>query len=247
MPSIFSKLKFVDKKSRQITFGYIRTIERNLKQEIPIEVKNLCLLYFYETEEFGHCSEKLKVSSSTEDKQNDTVEQMDGTSWFSVFGKTIIDPQKTPSSIYIWKLEITAPNHAHTSQSIGILEANMDHLKQQNTKPMDLYAFNTSNIGLKYYAWATGYGETDVAENGKNQHYPYGPSVGPTRDISRKKLVNIITMELNIPKKTLRFILNDEDQGVACDDIDITRKYWLAISFAGVGFKAQILSFTSET
>ena len=239
-PRVLGKSRFVDDRTRDITFGFIRAIAHNLEQEIPADIRNLCLIYYYETEEFALHSESLKISSSEENKHNDIVEQIDDGSWCSVLGKTIIDPEKSPSSIYIWQLKITAPNHDETSPTIGILEADMDYITKQNSDcPMDMYCFNFSNFELQYYAWATGYGETDISENQQGMHYQYGSK----DEINEEKLANIFTMELNIPNKSLKFSLNDEEQGIVSNNIDIEKKYCLAISFAGKGFKTELLSF----
>ena len=100
MSTVFSKLKQIDVRSKNIIYGYIRMIEGDW--EIPMDIKNLCLLYFFESEEFEGYDKKLKVSSSASDKHNDIAEQIDGGCWYCVFGKIIIDPMNSPSSIYIW-------------------------------------------------------------------------------------------------------------------------------------------------
>eukprot|EP01084_Bolivina_argentea_P319731 554584_1 len=109
MPPIFSKLRFVNKRSKTITVGYIRNIENGLNasyHNIPIGIKNLCLLYYFETEQFGKHSKKLMISSSNGREKNDIVEQMEDGYWYCVYGTIITDKKKHPDSIYKWKLRL---------------------------------------------------------------------------------------------------------------------------------------------
>eukprot|EP01084_Bolivina_argentea_P301893 520975_1 len=88
MPPIFSKLKFVNKRSKTITIGYIRSIENELNgnyYNIPIAIKNLCILYYLKTEQFGKHSKCIKISSSNGCERNDIVEHMEVDCWYCVY------------------------------------------------------------------------------------------------------------------------------------------------------------------
>lgn len=224
------KLKLVDVRSKIIVFGYIRRIEEVFAddQEIPKDIKHLCVLYFYETEEFDRYNHNLKVSSSSSDKHNDMVEQISGGCWYCVFGKIIIDPMNFPSSVYIWRLRLIASELRDFSPSIGIVEAGIDH-------STGAYCFAADDKRKhQYYCYATRYGEKEAS----SYEGSYGPESGLT-----DKLVNLITMKFDIAAKALSFSLNNEDLGVAYKDIDTDKTYRFAISFAETGYKAQLLSF----
>eukprot|EP01083_Nonionella_stella_P202625 740097_1 len=109
MPPIFSKLKFVNKRSKTITIGYIRNIENEINtnyHNIPIGIKHLCVLYYFETEQFGKHSEKIIISSSNGGDKNDIIEPLQFRPWYCVYGTIIIDQKNNPNSIYKWALRL---------------------------------------------------------------------------------------------------------------------------------------------
>ena len=227
----FSKLKFVDEKSPKLVFGYIRAIERTVtskEHEIPDDIKNLCLLYFYIIfEQFDVASHRLKLSSSDKDKENDIVEQIHAASWNNVFGKRIIDPEQNPNCIYIWTLQFKCnPDQENSSTpSIGIISKD-----NKCYTDMTEYCFMYDNHN--FYCWETAWSASRM--RGKETS-SYAQTFIRSGDI--------IKMEFNVKNKSLRFYCNDKDLGVSQDNIDINCQYCLALSFATQTHSMQILNF----
>eukprot|EP01084_Bolivina_argentea_P319735 554589_1 len=243
MPPIFSKLRFVNKRSKTITMGYIRSVENELHtnhHNVPIGIKNLCVLYYLETEQFGRHSKELMISSSNGREKNDIVEQMEDGYWYCVYGTIIIDKKKHPDSIYKWKLRLNKSNKECVLPSIGIVVVN------DNTKlPLDYYCFviaSGQSYPCEYYGFELTWGSIRSKE--------IDDQIGDCLYHSLKNDINegdIIKMELNIKNKTLKYYLNDKDLGIAFKNINMNYKYCLAISFASKGIQIQIVDFQNET
>eukprot|EP01084_Bolivina_argentea_P273289 465481_1 len=238
MPTTFSKLRFIDERSKYLAYGYIKNIENTLNsnsQNIPIAIKNLCLLYYYETEEFGKHSKTLIISSSRSNKQNDIVEvQQNNCSWICVYGKIIIEAKCNPYSIYKWTFKCKNDYIDRCADarapSIGIVSIN------QNDKPTDIYCFTKR---YDHFAW-------DFASEAlRNNNIEFG-----SKQYSASKLFSYgdtIKMEFNIKNKSLRYYLNDEDIGVAFDNINTDHEYCLAISLYHDRDQIQLVDFQNET
>eukprot|EP01084_Bolivina_argentea_P000395 745_1 len=150
MPPTFSKLKFVNERSKIITIGYIRNIEKELHanyHNVPIGIKNLCVLYYFETEEFGKHSKVLMISSSNGSAKNDIAELMIDDAWYCVYGTIIIDKNNHPNSIYKWTLKLNwKKQKKDVLPDIGIVA-----VKDNNKLPLDMYCFNS--FTNNYYAF----------------------------------------------------------------------------------------------
>ena len=241
MSTLLKKLRFVDETYATITFGYIRKMESELLStqfQIPLEIKTLCLLYGIEYEQFDKYkhSKHLQISSSDDHKQNNVVQQIYDGCWYSVYGRAIIDPVEYPLAIYEWIFKFTRQDgKVGTSPSIGIISITKD-----DKYPLDAYCFNNiiSNIANKYtfYAWQTGWANTRSTQ--KIQDAGYGRYAGLDRP-------EMIKMQLDINKRTLRFYRSDQDLGIAFTNIDMNKKYRLAISFANITHEIQLMHFSN--
>eukprot|EP01084_Bolivina_argentea_P319734 554587_1 len=156
MPPIFSKLRFVNKRSKTITMGYIRSVENELHtnhHNVPIGIKNLCVLYYLETEQFGRHSKELMISSSNGREKNDIVEQMEyGNCWYSVCGTIITDKNIHPNSIYKWTLRLNKTLCVLASIGIVAVKDNKEELS------LDEYCFNGWDDDVYYgfeLTWGT--------------------------------------------------------------------------------------------
>eukprot|EP01084_Bolivina_argentea_P000398 750_1 len=227
MPA-FSKLKCVDETSKNIMFGYIRNIEKIYNA--PLAVKHLCLLYYFETEEFGAHSEKLVISSSSKTKHNDIVHQIDRTFWNSVFGLVVISSDNNPNAIYCWSFKVTfnAPTYHTTAPSIGIVS---------DTKAIDDYCFSDRDREdeYHYYGWETTWKEIRSNNVDITTKHPFG-------DYPKIKSGDILKMEVNLKNKSIKHFYNDKDLGIAFNNIDLNYKYYLGISFADQD-RVQIVDF----
>lgn len=237
MSTLFSLLKYVDDRSRDLAFGYIR-LESKLQQlnqyEIPKEIKNLCLMYFFEFEQFyEYDAKKLKVSSSSEYRQNDIVEQIATGCWYSVYTRFIIDPQQQPNGIFIWKVQFTRPQERYKKASPAIGIVSVEH------NPLDSYCFMSYNH--QFYCWQTAWQNArTMKEKGDAS---VSPSYGGQRGLDTG---DIVTIQVDIKNKSLRFYLNDKDLGIAHGNIKMEYKYKFAMSFAHSGHKMQLLDFVTK-
>ena len=191
MGSSQSKLQYIDNESKLIVHGYIRQIEKIVisdHHEIPTDIKNLCLLYYFDkTEEFDKHSRLLQISSIN-DKHNNLVEHTQNKSWYSVYGQFIVDPESNPYSVYKWTLKY-GHVHSGSSPSIGIVGADGD-------LPTEKYCFmNPTNYD--YFAWESAWSGLRDKENTNSLRY------GSNR---RPRNGDVIIMELNVTNNSLNRI-----------------------------------------
>ena len=225
MSTTFSKLKFADDRSKVIIFGFIRKIKIN-QDEIPAEIKQLCLLFYFQAEQFGQHGKKLKVSCSDDANINDIIEQHIEGFWYSGYGTFIINPIKYPSAIYIWTLKFSTQSSAITTPSIGIVSVDTEY-------PLETYCFMSQEYD--FYAWETTWKcarDKLQASRGYAEELDNGLECG-----------DIIVMELNIPNATLKYTRNGKDLGIAHDNINMQNKYCLGLSFAAASCKFQLIEF----
>ena len=239
MSTLYSRLKFVDDRCRNITFGYIRRIEGKLMSkefEIPINIKNLCLLYYFEAEQFDKHSTRLTVSSSNEHKQNDIVVQSVSGCWYCVYGRVIIDPQKHPSIMYEWTVKYKRDEKSiGTSPSIGIVSTN--HTELENN--LEYYCF--MSYDNDFYCWQTAWktARRRVDRDNDKQKPIYGDDFG-------LDCGDVIKMQFDTKNATLRFYKNEKDLGIAHKDINMNNKYQFAMSFANETHSMQLLDFVTK-
>eukprot|EP01084_Bolivina_argentea_P042794 78885_1 len=110
MPPIFSKLKAIDNHTKNATLGFIRRIETSQLNgiEIPICIKQICMLYYYETEyfsfvhDYGHGLTLLSnnIVETTEKNTSPLILQT------HVYGVVVIEPVQNPYSVYNWTLKL---------------------------------------------------------------------------------------------------------------------------------------------
>lgn len=229
------RLKYVDDRSKKIIFGYIREIESILSSytpKFPEDIKNLCILFYFEFEQFDECSAKLQISSSSEYKENDIVEQIESSGWYNVYGKTIIDPKECPDAIYLWTLLFTKDVTRYQSifsPPIGIIS-----VQKIKMISFDDYCFS-GFTGPPFYCWETWNQRARLTGNlGKGKEY--GKQKGLKQD-------DTVEMEFDVKNKSLRFYLNGNDLGIAHNDIDLDAKYKLGMSFASKTHKMQLINF----
>ena len=200
-----NRLKCVDAKTKSITYGYIHGIESSLSNKIPEDIKNLCLIFYFEFEQFHECSEELQISSSNEFKNNDIVEQIsEGFPWHNVYGQIIIDAQSL-NAIYIWTLQFTAMEQSNIkcrwSPSIGILSSD---------KCLEMKGYCFMGHQHDFYCWETWSQDARASkanqESDSNSH-TYGQDKGLHVD-------DTIKMEFDTKNRTLRFYLNGKDLGI---------------------------------
>lgn len=229
--------------SKKIAFGYIRRIEtKQLNSsclEIPIEIKNLCVIYLYQTEEFdtSHHGSSIKISSSADNKYNDIASNFDKYNWDCVYGTIIVDALKNEYSIYKWTFKFTFDDKYGTPPSIGIVS-------NDGEWPKEKYCFmRGKKYKYDYYGWQTAWGTLrNFNETKRNQKYDDDDTY------PRMKTGDIIIMELNVKRRILKYYKNGVDLGIAFRDIDLEKyKYKLAISIYTPQHTIQIVNFSNQT
>eukprot|EP01084_Bolivina_argentea_P301892 520972_1 len=248
MPPTFSKLKFMNKRYKTITMGYIRMAEKEINtHDVPIGIKNLCVLYYLETEQFGKHGDQLMILSSNGREENDILETIE-LCYCSAYGTVIVDKKKHPDSIYKWTFRIKKENESGLP-CIGIVSIEGNDELPMNSTCFRLNHRNSSNqvtSNHKYYAWQMDTNRLRSKEIDSSQLFfvQYNQA---QRDLITD--ADIIEMRINVKNKTLKYYSNDKDFGIAFNNIDMNRQYCLAIS-VGFSYKAdqiQIIDFQNET
>eukprot|EP01084_Bolivina_argentea_P212518 361225_1 len=224
---VFSKSQCIDERSRNLTFGYIRNIE-NINT-VPFGIKNICLLYYFETEAFGKHGEKLIISSSSNRKCNDIVHRTDTGDVNCVFGTVVIGLDNYPNAIYCWSFKVTLyPSPMlnvwpfvqllYDSPFIGIVSARK--------------AINNDCFSKKEYAYNF-YGRDTTWKSLKCNNYNL--TIASYGAYDKIKSGDIIKMEVDLKNKSIKYFHNNKDLGFTFNEIDLNYKYYLGISFADKG------------
>ena len=188
MSTVFSTLKYVDERTKLIIFGYIHTIEARFlsnDQQIPIDIKNLCLLYYFQPEHWEKCGNRMQISSTGAHRFNDVLTQRGAGCWYCAYGRAIINPKVNPNMIFKWTLRYTKSQGTTSSISVGIISNNCHYPTE------GAYCFMGKDY--EYYAWETAWTCTrgKVSEKDK-RNYGTRTKIGE----------NMIMIELDIKNKT---------------------------------------------
>ena len=159
--------------------------------------------------------------------KNDVITQIGDESWNSAFAMFIAEPSKNPNTIFKWTLEYFRSELFITAMSVGIVSNTAD-----DDYDTDLYCFSRP-CKYNFYAWEAAWECTRTHSAQNEREYGESPDDG----------YHEIIMELNTKLKSLKFIHNNVDYGIAFDDIDMNLSYRLAASFADKGDKLKIVDF----
>ena len=145
MPASLSTLKMVDNKTKYLIYGYLREIEiKSLNiNRMAIDIKNLCILYYFFAEQFKIHGSYLKLKKSTSSELNDTDTVIKHNGWSTVYGEYKIDPTEYKNSIITWTLKIH--KMANNIATFGI---------SSTTTKLNGYCFSKRHVG-KCYGWYT--------------------------------------------------------------------------------------------
>ena len=223
-----SVLKLVDDKTKYLIYGYLNEIERELldkNNKMPMDIKNLCILFYFIKEQFKIHGSYLKLTSklSKTSQFMDTVTRINDSEWTAAYGEFKIDPDIYPNSIFIWTLKIH--QITHTSILFGI--------SSTNTVLNDL-CFGLKNKGI-YYSWNPclwGFMSND------GSYYPTSKINCNANDI--------IKIIFDIKENRLNFNVNGKDIG-GFDNIDISVSYYLAVALYYEHDCVQITDFDVKT
>ena len=236
-------------KHQLCVYGYIR---RNcIIYEIPQVLKELCYVMTIDPTDkwnptLSH-SDLIYLYKNSNHICQLIAHQKSSNKWRNCYGSLIVKY----GEIQIWQLQII--NNAHLDQfgagklkrsvMIGIISIfDKKHIEDRN-KDINPEYITTENINAecesKMVSMASYFCDSKYKESfdgyafyafdgnlfsTKSKRKPYG---------SKWDRGDIITMKLDMTGKNgkLSFRINNKDQGVAFNDIDITKKYCLAVSF----------------
>ena len=218
------KLKEADDETKDLVSGYVRRMQNLFKDKIiPKEVTNLCIIYYFITEFFAKYGDDMNVS--TKDTKNDLVSITPNSRWNTAYGNIVIDINETPNLIYRWTI---AKNTNATLIGIEI-----DDFRNINS---NISAFHRGDDYPYYYWFVDHFLQRNDASENLEQRY---------RNKKAPKNAEI-TMELNCKDRTIRFIVNKEDFGIAFTKIIPGYNYRFGVSLCQNG-DVQLVNFEIET
>lgn len=237
MSSLTKKLQFISDWEKDLVFGYCRHIQKSLRSlQIPMAISRLCLVYHHEYDFFNHCSKDIEINA-----QKDSVIRLNHNMWDQrVYGLMNIIKGKLGLT-YVWKFKITGEWSFHPP-SIGIIQIH---------PPKHIEFYDANNIfyvddnweSNLYSYWfsviATGDKVTNMSKRGyRVSSYEYMSAFGDG---------DIVKMEINTNHGTIQFHVNDENQGIAFDNIDFSiNKYRLRIRLGDNGYSMRLIEFTTK-
>ena len=176
-------------------------IRLGYQYDIPVIINYICLLYYLVQDKFDKHGRFLKVSS-----KGDIVEQISNCSFLTVYhtvyGKVAVNIKTFKNRTASWEFKIKDRFIA-----IGIDSSNYEKTEE--------FCFGYTNKSNNY-GWYGGDGHL------------YSNSSFKSCEAMQNG--DIIRMELNGNKRTLKFYKNDKDINLQFNNVDISKTYRLAIS-----------------
>ena len=210
----FDRIKDIEQTQKDIVYGFIRGAQQLLPNEensyynIPSLVIFTCLAYYYNTEYFSKYGEAIELNDEKDTISNETW------SGYTAYGQ--IDIFDGECAKFEWEFYVI---NLDDYIAIGIDSSNKGYTEQE---------FHDCDNKNAYYAY-----ESDS---------PYGLIYSYQKSHSPPKIQEMygnyllekgdtIKMELNVVDKTLKFYINDKDQGIAFKHIDFTdnKRYNMAV------------------
>ena len=206
---MLENVKRIDQESKDLIFGYIRNVQElfpadNVYYTIPNLVIHWILLYFYFEDKFDDklCTQSYDLS---DDKSIVTLNSEHGNRGK---GPAFLSRIVKSKQRHCWRFRINHLNSSTLWMTIGVWKCNHD---------FDLkYRLDSGYVKGKFYGWIVNY---QVAIDGGR--HKYGKR--------RCKTGDIVDMILDLEKLELRYMVNDEDFGIAFENIEDT-EYKAAIS-----------------
>ena len=92
----------MDNKTHCLIFGYVNELTEK-DSLAPVEIANICILYYYQMERFYKSGDPIKIISSDDTiAGNNIAKIIKQAGWISVYGDIVIDATKYPNTIYEW-------------------------------------------------------------------------------------------------------------------------------------------------
>ena len=222
------KLKTVDDATVNLVYGYIRRSQALFEDKIiPDEITNICIIYYFVPEFFVKCGKYMKILKKH--VSNDLISSTSSGDWSTAYGNQIINMNETPNMTYQWTIKTTNKWLIMGLESTDFKNLNVD---LTNT---DGHLYKNTNKQCKHYGWYTMSRLCSSYELGrKNTVYD---TISPTN--------KEIMMELNCKSKSLKYVVDGKDHGIAFSNIDSTQNYRFAISMWDNG-SLQLLNFQQK-
>ena len=194
-----SDIDKIPKRDKNVVFGFARQAQKILRHNIPPLIIHVILSFFHVIEIFDKsaCSDNILVNDECNEIQTkEKLKQHTGT----VYGSVAIDGQIKCKYIWIFKIII----HKNII-GIGIDASNKAHTNQ-------VFYDKRYNNG-EFYA-------SQILTDFTTKHCQARQGM-LWRDLKGQiQSGDLIKMELDVNKKTLRYFVKDQDQGIAFDNID---------------------------
>ena len=217
-------LKMVDNRSKDSVFGYIRQSgDTSEHTAIPMMIQYCCLKYYFVTEYFSKikCGNLLKVNNDPRIVIRTGDNHLSAN---SVFGNIAIDLNNNSIKKYVWKFKIISMT--------GTMYIGIDSLdyKTEINRAFSSIAYHKCNKPFYAFGFA---GCVAIYHSKRDNYFEASGTSSVDGDI--------ITMELNAEKRTLRFYRDDVDLGII-RNIRL-EKYWMAVSIFSKDTSIQLLKY----
>ena len=224
-----SLFKDIPQRDKNLIYGYIREMQTILPKDtafynIPQSINYICALFYYLRDKWDE--EYIGPCHALSNGGYCITTQVDESSSYG----TIL--AKSPG-IYRWKFKIheifKTQYKVYWALVLGVWKTK----SMKNPKTDFHYANSTENTGI--YSWGYAYDFVSGTLIDETGIYANGPKYG-----SRCNEGDIIEIIIDLEVFTLRYAINDQDQGIAFNDVEDT-EYRVAFSSEREGFKIEML------
>eukprot|EP01084_Bolivina_argentea_P299262 515825_1 len=223
MASFLTMLSKIDKRTKYTVCGWIRNNEKLLKlNHIPSLISCICILYFRDDEIFVTTGTKVKLSNNKK-----CIEKIANEYSYSNCSYGLIEISSNDNIKCQWDLKINKKKTHPHYPSGGFIIMGINSSKQANPDK------DCRIIDANYYVCSSGVG---LNEYQSRIWYPYGKMWVENDKVS---------LCLDLKSKQIRFLTNDNDQGVAFNNIKTGNdiKYRLCVSLYAQSI-VEIVNFT---
>ena len=222
------KLKDINPSHIDLITGYFKQIQSQINDNYdpPSLVIYITILYYLSREYFSICGGNININ-----EDGDTVSTAFGNGG-TAFGNILITAN--PSAKYIWKFQII-DKQKWSTVTVGIA------LKTESKEILDRWFYKPSQ-DVPFYAYKTvlksGYKFENDPDIQTGIMYGHGAVIG-----------DMITMELDTKQKSIRFYLNEEDLGMAYENVkfdfeqDEIEGYHMAVFINRVITSVKLIDF----
>ena len=249
MSSLQQKLENVDARTKEIVIGFIRLSYKM----VPVDIINLCILFYALCESFDQRGKFLYISASENGMKDAIVEQKHKECAQTVLGSFVIDAEQLGQSVIQWTFKIYPISIKDWFRSImyfGIVDGSPKSI--MNLIQFDTYVF-APNRKYRNYGWRFENYRRSGSQMIGQQSHTFKDNYGPAGNSEYTVLetgddkVNMIELVLDIPRKSLMVIVNDKKDALNVigkyENVDMSGFYRMALSFRQPGSKVEIVDF----